>query len=127
MPDTGSASGETSEGRAYPLRSRGETVADDSRSADPLATILKELRLIKKEMAANMAEFDQKLVDLTQEIRASTESDTASTARPHIAEAQQTIAQPTEVTMAGAAVAQCRNAFLGTLQWFRSLREKGDN
>jgi Retrotransposon gag protein/Zinc knuckle len=106
MPDTGSASGETSEGRAYPLRSRGETMADDSRSADPLATILKELRLMKKEMAANKAEFDQKLVDLTQEIRASTESDTASTARPHIAEAQQTIVQPTVVTMAGAAVAQ---------------------
>jgi hypothetical protein len=50
--------------------------------------------------------FDQKLVDLTQEIRAYTESDTASTARPHIAEAQQTIVQPTEVAMAGAAVAQ---------------------
>jgi hypothetical protein len=50
--------------------------------------------------------FDQKLVDLTQEIRASTECDTASTARPHIAEAQQTIVQPTEVTMAGAAVAR---------------------
>jgi hypothetical protein len=57
-------------------------------------------------MAANKAEFDQKLVDLTQEIRASTEIDTASTARPHVAEAQQTIVQPTEVTMAGAAVAQ---------------------
>jgi hypothetical protein len=81
-------------------------VADDSRSADPLATILKELLLMKKEMAANKAEFDQKLVDLTQEIRAFTEIDTASTARPHIAEAQQTIVQPTEVTMAGAAVAQ---------------------
>jgi hypothetical protein len=50
-----------------------------------LATILKELRLMKKEMAANKAEFDQKLVDLKHEIRASTESDTASTARPHIA------------------------------------------
>jgi hypothetical protein len=105
MPDTGSASGETSEGRAYPLRSRGEPVADDSRMADPLAAILKELRLMKKEMAANKAEFDQKLVDLTQEIRASTESDTASTAGPHIAKAQQTILQPTEVAMAGAAVA----------------------
>jgi hypothetical protein len=57
-------------------------------------------------MAANKAEFDQKLVDLTQEIRAYTESDAALTARPHIAEAQQTIVQPTEVTMAGAAVAQ---------------------
>jgi hypothetical protein len=81
-------------------------VADESRMADPLATILKELRLMKNEMAANKADFDQKLVDLSQEIRASTESDTASTARPHIAETQQTIAQPTEVAMAGAAVAQ---------------------
>jgi hypothetical protein len=71
-----------------------------------LAAILKELRLMKREMADNKAEFDQKMVHLTQEIRASTESDTASTARPHIAEAQQTIVQPTEVTMAGAAVAQ---------------------
>jgi hypothetical protein len=53
-----------------------------------------------------MADFDQKLVDLTQEIRASTESDTSSTARPHIPEVQQTIVQPTEVAMAGAAVAQ---------------------
>jgi hypothetical protein len=57
-------------------------------------------------MAVNKAEFDQKLVDLTQEIRASTESDTASTARPHISEARQNIVQPTEVSMAGAAVAK---------------------
>jgi hypothetical protein len=48
MPDIGSASGETSEGRAYSLRSRGEPVADESGMADPLAAILKELRLIKK-------------------------------------------------------------------------------
>jgi Retrotransposon gag protein len=81
-------------------------VADETRMSDPLAAILKELRLMKNEMAANKAEFDQKLVDLTQEIRASTESDTASTARPHVSEAQQTILQPTEDTMAGAAVAQ---------------------
>jgi hypothetical protein len=66
MPDTGSESGETSEGRAYPLRSRGEPVADESRMTDPLAAILKELRLVKKEMGANKAEFDQKLVDLMQ-------------------------------------------------------------
>jgi hypothetical protein len=31
--------------------------------AAQLATIIKELRLMKKEMAANKAEFDQKLVD----------------------------------------------------------------
>jgi hypothetical protein len=76
MPDTGPESGDTSEGRAYTLRSRGEPVADESRMADPLADILKELRLMKNEMEANKAEFDQKLVDRTQEIRASTESDT---------------------------------------------------
>jgi hypothetical protein len=74
--------------------------------ADPLAAILKELCLMKYEMAANKAEFDQKLVDLMQEIRASTESDTASTARPLTMEAQQTIVQPTEAKMAVAAVAQ---------------------
>jgi hypothetical protein len=74
-------------------------VADESRMKDPLAAILKELRLVKREMTPNKSEFDQKLVDLTQEIRASTESDTASTAR-------QTIVQPTEGIMAGAAVAQ---------------------
>jgi hypothetical protein len=34
--------------------------------ADPLAAILKDLRLMKNEMAANKAEFDQNLVDLTQ-------------------------------------------------------------
>jgi hypothetical protein len=81
-------------------------VADEARMTDPLVAIINELRLMKMEMAANAAEFDQKLVDLTQEILASTESDTASTARPHIAEAQQTIVQPTEGTMAGAAVSQ---------------------
>jgi hypothetical protein len=59
MPDTRSASGETSEGRAYPLRSREEPVAGDSRMADPLAAILKELCLMKKEMAANKVEFDK--------------------------------------------------------------------
>ena len=99
MPDTGSASGESSEGRAYSLRNRGEPVADEPRMTDPLAAILKELRLMKKEMAANKAEFDQKLVDLTQEIRASTESDSASTAR-------QTTVQPTEGPISYAAVAQ---------------------
>jgi hypothetical protein len=57
-------------------------------------------------MAANKAEFDQKLVDLTQETRTSTVRNSASTARPHVAEAQQTIVQPTEGTMACEAVAQ---------------------
>jgi hypothetical protein len=71
-----------------------------------LAAISKELGLMKKKMADNKAEFDQKLVDLMQEIRASTESNSTSTASPHIAMAQQTIVQPTEGRIAGAAVAK---------------------
>jgi hypothetical protein len=65
-------------------------------------------------MAPNKAEFDQMLVDLTKEIRSSTERYTASTARPHVAEAQQIIVQPTEGKMAGAAVAQPVAAMLQT-------------
>jgi hypothetical protein len=41
-----------------------------------------------------------------QEFRASTKSDTASTARPHVAEVQQSIVQPTEGIIAGTSVAQ---------------------
>jgi hypothetical protein len=81
-------------------------LADECRMTDPLAAILKELRLLKKEMAANKLEFDQKLVELTQEIRASTESDSASTAKPHVAESPKTIVQPTEGKISGAAVDQ---------------------
>jgi hypothetical protein len=44
-------------------------------------------------MEAKKAEFDQKLVYLTEEIRAFTESDTSSTARPHFADAQHTMLQ----------------------------------
>jgi hypothetical protein len=106
MPNTGSASGESSEGRAYPLRSMGEPVAEESRMTGPLFAILKELRIITKEMEANKAEVDQKLVDLMQEFRASTKSDTASTARPHVAEAQQSAVKPTEGIIAGTSVAQ---------------------
>jgi hypothetical protein len=53
MPDTGSASVESSEGRAYPLSSRGEPVADESRMTDPLAAIFKELRLIVRVTAGS--------------------------------------------------------------------------
>jgi hypothetical protein len=68
-----------------------------------LVAILKELRLMKKEMVAAKAEFNKKLVYLTQEIRSSTESYTDSIAVPHIAEAQQTILQPKEAKIAVAA------------------------
>jgi hypothetical protein len=56
---------------------------------------------MKTAMVANIVEVYKMLFDLTQEIRASTESDTASTARLHVAEAQHTIVQPTEDIIAG--------------------------
>jgi hypothetical protein len=40
---------------------------------------------MKTAMVANIVEVYKMLFDLTQEIRASTESDTASTARLHVA------------------------------------------
>jgi hypothetical protein len=44
-------------------------VADESRMTDPLAPILKELRLMRNEMATNKAEFNQKLVDRRKSVR----------------------------------------------------------
>jgi hypothetical protein len=64
MPDTGSASGDSSqpsEGRDYPLRRRNEPAPDEGGLTDSLSTILKELRLLKKEMASNKAEVDTRL------------------------------------------------------------------
>jgi Retrotransposon gag protein/Zinc knuckle len=84
MPDTGSASGDSSqpsEGRAYPLRSRNEPTPDEGGLSDPLSVILKELRLLKKEMASNKAEFDKKLTEITQDIRSASDQDTVSSAR----------------------------------------------
>jgi hypothetical protein len=44
---------------------------------DSLSTILKDLRLLKKEMAFNKAEVDERLAEITQDIRSATDQDTA--------------------------------------------------
>jgi hypothetical protein len=79
-------------------------VADESGMTDPLAAILKELRLMKNEIAANKAEFDAGRSDAGNP--RVYRSDTESTARSHVAEAEQAIVQHTESKMAGAAVDQ---------------------
>jgi hypothetical protein len=48
---------------------------------DSISLILKELRLMKKEMASNKAEFEEKLAEITHKIRSAADQDTASSAR----------------------------------------------
>jgi hypothetical protein len=43
--------------------------------------ILKELRLIKKEMTSNKTEFEEKVAIITQNIRSTAGQDTASTVK----------------------------------------------
>ena len=84
MPDTGSASGDSSkpsEGTDYPLRRRNEPARDEEGLTDSTSLILKELRLLKKELASNRAEFDQRLNAITEEIRSASGLDTGSSAR----------------------------------------------
>jgi hypothetical protein len=72
IPDTGSASGNSlqpSEGRDYPLRRRNEPAPNDGGSTDSLSMILKELRLLKKEIASNKAEVDKKMARIMHDIR----------------------------------------------------------
>jgi Retrotransposon gag protein/Zinc knuckle len=84
MPDTGSASGESSqpsEGRDYPMRRRNEPAPDEGGLTDSISLILKELRLMKKEMASNKTEFEEKLAMITQNIRSAADQDTASSVK----------------------------------------------
>jgi hypothetical protein len=84
MPDTGSASGESSqpsEGRDYPLRRRNKPAPDEAGLTDSISLILKELRLIKKEMVSNKTEFEEKLAMITQNIRSAADQDTASSVK----------------------------------------------
>jgi hypothetical protein len=81
MPDTGSASGESSqpsEGRDYPMRRRNEPAPDEAGLTDSITLILKELRLMKKDMASNKTEFEEKLAMILQNIRSAADQDTAS-------------------------------------------------
>jgi hypothetical protein len=78
MPDTGSASGESSqpsEGRDYPMRRRNEPTPDEGGLTDSISLILKELRLMKKEIASNKTEFEEKLAMITQNIRSAADQD----------------------------------------------------
>jgi hypothetical protein len=84
MPDTGSASGESSqpsEGRDYPMRRRNEPAPDEAGLTDSVSLILKELRLMKKEMACNKTKFEEKLAMITQNIRSAADQDTASSVK----------------------------------------------
>jgi hypothetical protein len=78
MPDTGSASGESAkpaEGRDYPMRRNNEPASDEGGLTDSISMILKELRLMKKEMASKKTEFEEKLAMITQNIRSAADRD----------------------------------------------------
>jgi hypothetical protein len=84
MLDTGSASGESSqpsEGKDYPMRRRNESAPDEGGLTDSISLILKRLRLMKKEMAPNKTEFEEKLVIITQNTRSAADKDTASSVK----------------------------------------------
>jgi hypothetical protein len=80
MPDTGAASGDISEpqeGRDYPMRGRNEPAPDKEGFTDSIFYDLRELRLMKKEMASNKTEFEEILAEITQNIRTAAAQDTA--------------------------------------------------
>jgi hypothetical protein len=84
MPDTGSASGESSqpsEGIDYRMRRRNEPAPDEGGLTDSISMILKELRLKQKEMASNKTEFEEKLAMIKQIIRSTADQDTASSVK----------------------------------------------
>jgi septal ring-binding cell division protein DamX len=62
----------------HPMRRRNEPAPDEGGLTDSISLILKELRLIKKEMASNKMEFEEKLAMITQNIRSAADQDTAS-------------------------------------------------
>ena len=51
------------------MRRRNEPAPDEGGLTDSISLILKELRLMKKEMASNKTEFEEKLAMITQNIR----------------------------------------------------------
>ena len=63
------------------MRRRNEPAPDEGGLTDSLSTILKELRLLKKEMASNKAEVEGKLAEITQNIRSAADQDTASSVK----------------------------------------------
>jgi hypothetical protein len=63
------------------MRRRNEPAPDEGGLTDSPSTILKELRFLKKEMASNKAEVDERLAVITQNIRSAADQDKASSAR----------------------------------------------
>jgi hypothetical protein len=63
------------------MRRRNEPAPDEGGLTDSISPILKELRLMKKEMASNETEFEQKLAVVTQNIRSAAGQDTASSVK----------------------------------------------
>ena len=63
------------------MRRRNEPAPDEAGLTDSVSKIIKELRLMKKEMASNKAEFDKRLTEITQDIRSAADQDTVSSAR----------------------------------------------
>jgi hypothetical protein len=55
--------------------------ADEGGLTDSLSTILKQLRLLEKEMASDKAEFDNRVAEITQNIPSAADQVTASFAR----------------------------------------------
>jgi hypothetical protein len=70
------------------MRRRNEPVPDEGGLTDSISMILKELRLMKNEMASNKTEFEfeEKLAMITQNIRSAADQDTASSAKTAIKE-----------------------------------------
>jgi hypothetical protein len=69
MPDIKLASGESSqpsEGRDYPMRRRNEPASYEGGLMDSISLILKELRLLKKVILSNKAEFKDRIAEITQ-------------------------------------------------------------
>jgi hypothetical protein len=63
------------------MRHRNEPAPDEGGLTDSISLILKELRLMKKEMAPNKTEFEEKLAMITQNIRSAADQDTASSVK----------------------------------------------
>jgi hypothetical protein len=63
------------------MRRRNEPTPDEGGLTNSVTLILKELRLMKKEMASNKTEFEETLVMIKQNIRSAADQDTASSVK----------------------------------------------
>jgi hypothetical protein len=63
------------------MRRRNEPAPDEGGLTDSITLISKELLLMKKEMASNKTEFQEKLAMITQNIRSAADQDPASSVK----------------------------------------------